>query len=48
MKSFAVKEMWKFSLLQLNEMLRKQLYFDKDSAGMEDGEGRLRKEISET
>ena len=27
---------------------RKQPYFDKDSAGMEDGEGRLRKEISET
>ena len=28
--------------------LRKQPYFDKDSAGMEDGEGRLRKGISET
>ena len=27
---------------------RKQPYFDKDSAGMEDGEGRLRKGISET
>ena len=30
------------------EKLRKQPYFDKDSAGMEDGEGRLRKGISET
>ena len=30
------------------EKLRKQTYFDKDSAGMEDGEGRLRKGISET
>ena len=30
------------------EKLRKQPYFDKDSVGMEDGEGRLRKEISET
>ena len=30
------------------EKLRKQPYFYKDSAGMEDGEGRLRKEISET
>ena len=30
------------------ENLRKQPYFDKDSAGMEDGEGRLRKGISET
>ena len=29
------------------EKLRKQPYFDKDSAGMEDGEGRLRKGISE-
>ena len=27
---------------------RKQPYFDKDSAGMEDGEGRLRKGIRET
>ena len=27
------------------EKLRKQPYFDKDSAGMEDGEGRLRKGI---
>ena len=27
---------------------RKQPYFDKDSAGMEDGEGRLRKGISGT
>ena len=27
---------------------RKQPYFEKDSAGMEDGEGRLRKGISET
>ena len=27
---------------------RKQPYFDKDSAGMKDGEGRLRKGISET
>ena len=30
------------------EKLRKQLYFEKNSAGMEDGEGRLRKGISET
>ena len=30
------------------EKSRKQPYFDKDSAGMEDGEGRLRKGISET
>ena len=30
------------------EKLRKQPYFDKDSAGMGDGEGRLRKGISET
>ena len=30
------------------EKLRKQPYFEKISAGMEDGEGRLRKEISET
>ena len=30
------------------EKLRKQPYFEKDSAGMEDGEGRLRKGISET
>ena len=30
------------------EKLRKQPYFDKNSAGMEDGEGRLRKGISET
>ena len=30
------------------EKFRKQPYFDKDSAGMEDGEGRLRKGISET
>ena len=30
------------------EKLRKQPYFDKDSAGMEDGDGRLRKGISET
>ena len=30
------------------EKLRKQPYFYKDSAGMEDGEGRLRKGISET
>ena len=27
---------------------RKQPYFEKDSAGMGDGEGRLRKGISET
>ena len=27
---------------------RKQPYFEKNSAGMEDGEGRLRKGISET
>ena len=30
------------------EKLRKQPYFDKDSAGMKDGERRLRKGISET
>ena len=30
------------------EKLRKQPYFDKDSAEIEDGEGRLRKGISET
>ena len=30
------------------EKSRKQPYFDKDSAGMEDGEGRLRKGISGT
>ena len=30
------------------EKLRKQPYFEKNSAGMEDGEGRLRKGISET
>ena len=30
------------------EKLRKQPHFDKDSAGMEDGEERLRKGISET
>ena len=30
------------------EKLRKQPYSDNDSAGMEDGEGRLRKGISET
>ena len=30
------------------EKLKKQPHFDKDSAGMEDGEGRLRKGISET
>ena len=30
------------------EKPRKQPYFDKDSAGMEDGDGRLRKGISET
>ena len=30
------------------EKLRKQPHFKKDSAGMEDGEGRLRKGISET
>ena len=30
------------------EKLRKQPYFYKDSAGMEDGEGRLRKGIRET
>ena len=30
------------------EKLRKQPHFEKNSAGMEDGEGRLRKGISET
>ena len=30
------------------EKPRKQPYFEKNSAGMEDGEGRLRKGISET
>ncbi len=30
------------------EKSRKQPYFEKDSAGMEDGDGRLRKGISET
>ena len=30
------------------EKLRKQPYFEKNSAGVEDGEGRLRKGISET
>ena len=30
------------------EKLRKQPYFEKNSAGMEDGEGRLRKGIRET
>ena len=31
-----------------DKKLRKQPYFEKNSAGMEDGEGRLRKGISET
>ena len=40
-------EAYKFINFRL-EKPGKQPYFDKDSAGMEDGEGRLRKGISET
>ena len=40
-------EAYKFINLRLQK-IRKQPYFDKDSAGMVDGEGRLRKGISET
>ena len=40
-------EAYKFINFRLKKT-RKQPYFDKDSAGMVDGEGRLRKGISET
>ena len=40
-------EAYKFINFRLKKN-RKQPYFDKDSAGMVDGEGRLRKGISET